>query len=59
MSTKIRCLIIDDEPIARQIIETYCGHLQMLEVVATTPSSPPLEAWVVDTLDIVARELLN
>jgi len=35
MSSKINCLIVDDEPIAREIIQTYCGHLPMLHVVAS------------------------
>jgi DNA-binding LytR/AlgR family response regulator len=26
------CLIVDDEPIARQIIETYCGYLPALKI---------------------------
>lgn len=30
---KIRCLIVDDEPIARQIIEKYCALLPELEVI--------------------------
>ena len=30
----IRCLIIDDEPIARQIVSTYCSYLNNIEVVA-------------------------
>lgn len=30
-----RCLIADDEPIARQIIETYCSHLPYLQVLAS------------------------
>ncbi|MES2378440.1 MAG: LytTR family DNA-binding domain-containing protein [Bacteroidota bacterium] len=29
---KIACLIVDDEPIARDIIRTYCQHLPQLEV---------------------------
>ncbi|RRB06710.1 LytR/AlgR family response regulator transcription factor [Larkinella rosea] len=29
------CLIVDDEPIAREIIQTYCGHLPDLNVVAS------------------------
>ena len=29
------CLIVDDEPIARDIIQTYCGHLEQLKVVAS------------------------
>jgi two-component system LytT family response regulator len=28
------CLIVDDEPIARDIINTYCSHLTDLKVVA-------------------------
>ena len=32
---KMKCIIIDDEPIARQIIETYCSHLPELEVIAS------------------------
>ncbi|MBO9566152.1 MAG: response regulator, partial [Niastella sp.] len=29
------CLIADDEPIAREIIEGYCKHLPTLKVVAS------------------------
>jgi DNA-binding LytR/AlgR family response regulator len=29
----LKCLIVDDEPIARQIVEGYCSHLPDLEVV--------------------------
>lgn len=32
---KVNCLIVDDEPIARNIVETYCGHLPYLHVVAS------------------------
>lgn len=32
---KINCLIVDDEPIAREIVKTYCGHLPLLHVVAS------------------------
>ncbi|GAB3974359.1 LytTR family DNA-binding domain-containing protein [Spirosoma terrae] len=31
---KVACLIVDDEPIAREIIATYCRHLPQLTVVA-------------------------
>jgi DNA-binding LytR/AlgR family response regulator len=31
----VNCLIADDEPIAREIIENYCAHLPMLKVVAS------------------------
>jgi len=29
------CLIVDDEPIAREIIQTFCSHLPMLRVAAS------------------------
>ena len=36
MSIKLRCLIVDDEPIARQIVEKYCAYLpDDIEVVAS------------------------
>ncbi|GAB4021541.1 LytTR family DNA-binding domain-containing protein [Spirosoma migulaei] len=31
----VNCLIVDDEPIAREIIQTYCNHLPILNVVAS------------------------
>jgi DNA-binding LytR/AlgR family response regulator len=31
---KIRCLITDDEPIARQIVRNYCTQLDFVEIVA-------------------------
>jgi len=30
----IDCLIVDDEPVARNIIRNYCSHLPMLRIVA-------------------------
>ncbi len=32
---KIKSLIVDDEPVAREIIQTYCSHLPNLLVVAS------------------------
>jgi DNA-binding LytR/AlgR family response regulator len=43
--TKTNCLIVDDEPIARDIIQNYCGHLEQLHVVASCGNA--LEAKVV------------
>lgn len=31
----VNCLIADDEPIAREIIQNYCAHLPVLKVVAS------------------------
>lgn len=39
------CLIVDDEPIAREIIQTYCGHLAYLKVLASCGNA--LEAKVI------------
>lgn len=39
------CLIVDDEPIAREIIQTYCSHLVYLKVVASCGNA--LEAKVI------------
>lgn len=35
MSHKIRCLVVDDEPLAQQVITTYIDRLPHLELVAT------------------------
>lgn len=32
---QIKCLIVDDEPIAREIIKAYCQHLPMLHIAAS------------------------
>lgn len=32
---KINCLIVDDEPIARQIIQSYCTHIPELHIIAS------------------------
>lgn len=32
---QLNCLIVDDEPIAREIIKAYCSHLPMLHIVAS------------------------
>ena len=35
MKQHFNCLIADDEPIARQIIETYCNHLPELKIIGS------------------------
>jgi two-component system, LytTR family, response regulator len=41
----VNCLIADDEPIAREIIQNYCAHLPYLKVVASCTNA--LEAKTV------------
>ena len=33
MDSQLRCVIVDDEPVARQILRNYCGHLSFLSIV--------------------------
>ncbi len=35
MSDSISCLVVDDEPIARSILQSYCGHLPALKIIAS------------------------
>jgi DNA-binding LytR/AlgR family response regulator len=39
------CLVVDDEPIAREIIENYCSHLQNLHVIGSCGNA--LEAKII------------
>lgn len=48
---KINCLIVDDEPIARQIIQTYCSHFPMLNIIASCGNALEAKA-VAQTEDI-------
>ena len=42
---KINCLIVDDEPIARDIIQNYCQYLDYLNVIASCGNA--LEAKII------------
>ena len=56
--TPIDCLIVDDEPIARDIIRTYCAHLPYLRVAGECGSA--LEARAVlmqQKVDIVFLDI--
>ena len=58
-SIKHRCLIVDDEPIARKIIKTYIGQLPHLECVAECKNAyEALEQIYNDpTIDIVFLDI--
>lgn len=54
----IKCMIIDDEPIARQILETYCGHLTELKIVSSCRDA--LEAKRIlekDAIDLIFTDI--
>jgi len=48
---KYNCLIVDDEPIARDIVENYCGHLDNLSIVASCGNALEAKA-LLQTQDI-------
>ncbi|AXT50056.1 DNA-binding response regulator [Aquimarina sp. BL5] len=43
MNTRIKCLIVDDEPLAREIIENYISRIDHLELIASCANA--LEAF--------------
>jgi DNA-binding LytR/AlgR family response regulator len=43
---KISCLIVDDEPIARDIIKSYCAHLPYLTVLASLGNALEAKAFL-------------
>lgn len=47
----INCLIVDDEPIARDILVTFCGYLPSLKVVGTCGNALAAKT-VLDTTEI-------
>jgi len=54
----IRCLIIDDEPLAIEVIKTHLGQLAELELVATFNN--PVEASEIlknDTIDLIFLDI--
>lgn len=51
---KWKCVIADDEPIARDIIQAYCAHLPYLEVVASVGNAiEAKEALARQNIDIL------
>jgi DNA-binding LytR/AlgR family response regulator len=48
----IRCLIIDDEPIARQIVKTYCNYFKNIEVVAECENA-------IQAMDFLRKEKID
>lgn len=56
--TSIDCLIVDDEPIARDIIRTYCAHLPYLHVAGICGSALEARAILMQQkVDIVFLDI--
>lgn len=43
---KTTCLIVDDEPIARDIIKSYCGHIPYLQILASIGNAMEAKAFL-------------
>ena len=55
---KFNCLIVDDEPIAREIIETYCNHLPILNVAGLCSNAFEAKTILKDqTIDIIFLDI--
>lgn len=55
---RINCLIVDDEPISREIIQTYCGQLPYISIVASCGNA--LEAKMIlrkEKIDILFLDI--
>ena len=52
MSEKIRCLIVDDEPLAIKLIETHVAKIPQLEIVATCQNA-------LDAFEILKKETID
>ncbi len=51
---KIRCVIVDDEPLARKLLEQYVSRLSALELVASLPSAiAALELLRTEAVDLI------
>jgi DNA-binding LytR/AlgR family response regulator len=58
MKQQFNCLIADDEPIARQIIETYCNHLPDLKIVASCATAFEAKTFLQShTIDILFLDI--
>lgn len=58
MNDTIGCLIVDDEPIARSILQNYCAHLPALKVIASCNNA--LEAKAVlqqEPIDLIFLDI--
>src|SRR5436190_7639936 len=58
MTSKINCLIVDDEPIAREIIQNYCNHLPFLQVLTSCGNALEAKAIIRDNkIDLIFLDI--
>src|ERR1700748_2164758 len=55
---KIRCLLVDDEPLAISLLQKHVGQLDFLEVTGTCPNAlKALEALKYKDIDLVLLDI--
>ncbi|SHM03547.1 two component transcriptional regulator, LytTR family [Chitinophaga jiangningensis] len=58
MEQQIRCLVVDDEPFARELMTTYIGRVPQLELVATCENAlEALEILQNQTIDLLFSDI--
>ncbi|MFD2564746.1 LytR/AlgR family response regulator transcription factor [Aquimarina rubra] len=58
MKAKIKCIVVDDEPLAREIIETYIARVDQLELISSCANA--LEAFNIiakDKVDLIFLDI--
>ncbi|HWB93826.1 MAG TPA: response regulator, partial [Puia sp.] len=55
---KLRCVIVDDEPVARKVLREFVGQAPYLVLVAEFDSVPKVEAFLLaDTADLIFLDI--
>ncbi|HMZ90405.1 MAG TPA: response regulator transcription factor [Chitinophagales bacterium] len=58
MNHKLRCIVVDDEPLAQQVIVTYIGRLSHMELVATCDNAmEAMQALQKDKIDVMFLDI--
>jgi DNA-binding LytR/AlgR family response regulator len=55
---KIKCLVIDDEPLARELLVTFCSHLPALEVIGVMGNAMDARVFLQDhAVDLIFLDI--
>lgn len=52
MTTKTRCIIVDDEPVAREILQNHLSKIETIEVVADCKSA-------IEAFNVISNEIID
>lgn len=48
MNEQLKCIIVDDEPVARNIIRNYCGHLPFIQIAGEFGNALEAKSFLTD-----------